>query len=303
MVDMGFEPQVVEVLDSMGGLLKSEDEEVMEKQLKDLSHTLVRTSSSASSSSIVHGSNVTSSTYSSSSENNVLYRVTAMFSATMPLEVERIARTYLRHPVMIKIGDEDTGKNKRIEQRVMFLSSEGQKKTKLLEEIRRFSTKEKAIVFINSKKQGDSIGRYLETTNIRAGVLHGGRSQDQREETLEQFRQGDIRILVATDVAGRGLDIADVTHVINYDVPTKIDNYCHRIGRTGRAGKFGIAISFITDADTEIMYALKEYLESTNSVVPQQLARHPSAQVAAGTRDDKGNVIGQKKDKVQYSKR
>ena len=140
-------------------------------------------------------------------------------------------------------------------------------------------------------------------TYILAGVLHGGRSQDQREETLEQFRQGDIRILVATDVAGRGLDIADVTHVINYDVPAKIDNYCHRIGRTGRAGKFGIAISFITDADTEIMYSLKEYLESTNSVVPQQLARHPSAQVAAGTRDDKGNVIGQKKDKVQYSKR
>lgn len=294
MVDMGFEPQVVEVLDSMGGLLKSEDEEIMEKQLKELSNSLTNSSASVS---------VTTSSSSSANAAKVLYRVTAMFSATMPLEVERIARTYLRHPVMIKIGDEDTGKNKRIEQRVTFLSSEGQKKTKLLDEIRRFTSKEKAIVFINSKKQGDAIGRYLETTNVRAGVLHGGRSQDQREETLEQFRQGDIRILVATDVAGRGLDIADVTHVINYDVPTKIDNYCHRIGRTGRAGKFGIAISFITDADTEIMYSLKEYLESTNSAVPQQLARHPSAQVAVGTRDDKGNVIGQKKDKVQYSKR
>ena len=271
MIDMGFEPQVVAVLDAMGGLLKSEDEEQAEQQ-------------------IISGQATT------------LYRVTAMFSATMPPEVERIARKYLRHPAVLKIGDETSGKNKRIEQRVVFLS-EGQKKNKLTEELRRMTSSDKVIVFVNAKKQGDVIGRYLETVNFRAGVLHGGRSQDQREETLESFRSGEIQILVATDVAGRGLDIPDVSFVFNYDLPTKIENYCHRIGRTGRAGKSGIAISFITDADTEVMFALKAYLESTNAVVPQQLAKHPSAQAAAGSRDDKGNIIGAKRDGIKYSKK
>ena len=150
-----------------------------------------------------------------------------------------------------------------------------------------------AIVFTNAKKQADVIGRNLETIGIRAGVLHGGRSQDQREETLEEFRKGEIQVLVATDVAGRGLDIRDVTHVINYDCPSKIDSYCHRIGRTGRAGKHGIAITFLTETDTEVMYDLKSYLEATSSVIPHQLARHAAAQAPAGTRDDKGNVVGQ----------
>ena len=109
--------------------------------------------------------------------------------------------------------------------------------------------------------------------------------------------------MVATDVAGRGLDIPDVSFVFNYDLPTKIENYCHRIGRTGRAGKSGIAISFITDGDAEIMFALKAYLESTGAVVPQQLAKHPSAQAAAGSRDDKGNIIGAKRDAIKYSKK
>lgn len=135
------------------------------------------------------------------------------------------------------------------------------------------------------------------------GVLHGGRSQDQREETLEQFRSGDIRVLVATDVAGRGLDIQDVSHVINFDCPSQITNYCHRIGRTGRAGKSGIAITFITESDTEIMHALKEYLESTNAAIPAQLAKHPAAQAPVGSRDDKGNIIGQKRESIKFAKK
>ena len=181
MVDMGFEPQVIAVLDSMGGLLKSEDERMAEEQAKY------------------------------ASQGQTLFRVTAMFSATMPPEVERIAKTYLRHPVIVKIGDEDTGKNKRIEQRVMFVT-DSQKKGMLTEELRRMGANDKIIIFINSKKQGDIIGKILDGANLRAGVLHGGKSQDQREETLGKFRSGDFRVLVATDVAGRGLDIPDVSH-------------------------------------------------------------------------------------------
>jgi ATP-dependent RNA helicase DDX23/PRP28 len=256
----------------MGGLLKSEDEEQAEKQV---------------------------ATAQTSEE---FFRVTAMFSATMPPEVERIARTYLRHPAVIKIGDEDTGKNKRIEQRVQFVN-EGQKKSKLVEELRRLATTDKVIVFVNAKKQGDVIGRYLEGANYHCGVLHGGRSQDQREETLDLFRSGDIQVLVATDVAGRGLDIPDVSHVINYDCPNKIENYCHRIGRTGRAGKSGIAISYLTEGDTELMFDLKNYLESTGAVVPQQLSKHASAQAASGSRDEKGNIIGAKRDSIKFAKK
>lgn len=272
MIDMGFEPQVVSVLDAMGGLLRSEDEVLAEEQLRI------------------------------AQQGKGFYRTTAMFSATMPPEVERIARKYLRHPAIIKIGDQDSGKNKRIEQHV-YVVSEGQKKNKLMDELRRLSSSDKVITFVNAKKQADVLGRAVEAAGHSVGVLHGGRSQDQREDTLEKFRSGAIQVLVATDVAGRGLDIPDVTAVINYDMPSKIENYCHRIGRTGRAGKSGIATTFITESDSEVMYALKSYLESTSASIPQELARHPAAQAAVGTRDDKGKLVGSKKDQIVYSKK
>lgn len=282
MIDMGFEPQVIAVLDNMGGLLKSEDEEQAELQLKQQSQQMDRNSGESN-------SNV---------GQVAMFRVTAMFSATMPQEVEMIAKKYLRHPVIVRIGDEDSGKNKRIEQRVLMLA-EGQKKGRLLEELRNAAistssasdNENKVIVFVNEKKQGDNLGKYLDNLSYKVGILHGGKSQDQREDTLDMFRHNKIQILVATDVAGRGLDIPDVNLVVNYDCPTKIQPYCHRIGRTGRAGKFGVAITFLTDADTEIMYDLRTYLESTNSVVPHGFAHHPAAQAPVGTRDDKGRLL------------
>jgi ATP-dependent RNA helicase DDX23/PRP28 len=271
MIDMGFEDQVIAVLDAMGGLLKSEDEELAELQVQ------------------------------SASTGKVVYRVTAMFSATMAPEVESIAKKYLRHPVIVKIGDEDTGKNKRIEQ-LVYVISENQKKNKLIEELKKLSVSEnKVIIFVNSKKAGDSLSYQLDNINYKTGLLHGGKSQDQREETLEFFRNGKYNILVATDVAARGLDIPDVSHVINYDCPNKIEPYCHRIGRTGRAGKFGIAITFLTESDTEIMYDLKNYLESTGANVPQLLAHNPSAQGPANARDEKGRLLNSKKDSVLYA--
>lgn len=285
MIDMGFEPQVVAVLENMGSLLKSENEEEMEQQI----------------SLAVEG-------------KDHRYRVTTMFSATMPAEVERLAKTFLRHPAIVKIGDEDSGKNKRIDQRVMFLNA-GKKKGKLVELLGGIvrdqpkSRKEKAvdgpkvIVFVNIKKECDVVAKMLATSGFRITVLHGGKSQDQREESLKGFREGYCDVLVATDVAGRGLDIPDVTHVINYDLPSKIQAYTHRIGRTGRAGKDGIAISLLTDDDEDIMYDLKQYLTATDMPVPQELANHPSAKAAPGARDEKGNVIARsKRDTVIFAK-
>ena len=192
MIDMGFEPQVIEVLDAMGSLLKADDEAQAEQQIESVS------------------------------SGKTLYRVTAMFSATMSMEVERIAKKYLRHPAVIKIGDEDSGKNKRIEQRVLYVP-EGSKRNLLLDELRRLSASDKCIVFINSKQQGDLLGRFLETSGYRNGVLHGGKSQDLREEILRSFRSSIYKILVASDVAARGLGIINI--IITFIVLIIITRY------------------------------------------------------------------------------
>ena len=272
MVDMGFEEQVVAVLDMMGGLLKSENEEEADRQAE------------------------------AAQRGEQLYRVTAMFSATMPVAVERIARSYLRAPATIKIGDANSGKNKRIEQRVVFTTEPGKRKN-VVDLLANPKKEDKFIVFVNAKRACDVLARQLEQAHISCGILHGGKSQDQREASLEAFRAGSFTVLVATDVAARGLDIPDVSHIINYDMPAKIENYCHRIGRTGRAGKEGLATTLLTENDSEVFHDLKSYLESTDMKVPPELARHAAAQQAPGTRNEDGKIMGQKRDSVMYSKR
>lgn len=228
MIDMGFAPQMESILDAMGGLLKSENEAEAYAQ-EEQDRIEVPTGLPR-------------------------HRLTAMFSATMPLEVERMAKRYLRHPAVVSIGDQDSVKNARITQRVIYLSSPTQKENALREQILnpRFIG-EKVIVFVNEKKHADGVGRIVERCGRQCVVLHGGKSQEQREENLATFRRGGV-VLVATDVAGRGLDIPNVAHVINYDLPSRsIDSYNHRIGRTGRAGKEGFATSFLTDQDEGIM--------------------------------------------------
>jgi ATP-dependent RNA helicase DDX23/PRP28 len=251
MVDMGFLPQVQSILDSMGGKLKSENEaEVYQQEREDL----LRKDDVAS------------------------YRITAMFSATMPVEVEKIAKAYLRFPAIVSIGDQDSIKNARIVQKLVWVSSPAQKEKALREQITipRY-LRDKVIVFVNERKHADSVGRMVERAGRQCVVLHGGKSQENREESLATFRRGGV-VMVATDVAGRGLDVPDVAHIINFDLPTRsIENYTHRIGRTGRAGKKGLATSLITDEDEGIMADLKNYLESTGNVVPDRLARHKAA--------------------------
>lgn len=252
----GFAPQLESILDAMGGTLKSEKEEEAYQQ-EEADRSIL-------------------------DKGLPKHRLTAMFTATMPMEVEQMAKRYLRHPAVVSIGDQDSGKNARIVQRVIFLSSPSQKEAELRKLVLdpRF-LREKVLIFVNEKRHADGIGRMVERFGRRCVVLHGGKSQEQREENLAAFRQGGV-VLVATDVAGRGLDIADVAHVINYDLPTRsIDSYSHRVGRTGRAGKEGLATSLMTGQDEGIMAALKSYLESTGNPVPDKLARHPAANASA----------------------
>jgi ATP-dependent RNA helicase DDX23/PRP28 len=275
MIDMGFEPQVVTVLDAMGGKLKDEDEQTAFQQEEQAALDLA----------------------------SLQVRVTSMFSATMPAEVEKLAQKYLRHPAIVAIGDTTTTNNTRIEQRIVWLPSEGKKKEGLLNVLRSMRENDKIIVFVNEKKATSALARELEKNGYHPTTLHGGKKQEEREESLSGFKKGDYDILVATDVAGRGIDIPDVAHVINFDMPDKIDKYCHRIGRTGRAGKEGKATTLLTESSEEVFWDLRNYLEQTGTAIPHQLASHPAAKCAPGTRDDKGNVMGMKRDKVQFSSR
>ena len=238
MIDMGFEPQVVKVLDAMSGTWKSTDEAEALKQ-----EELMRTGKAE-------------------------FRTTIMFSATMPAAVERLAKTYLRFPAIVSIGDRDSGKNKRIKQE-LHMMPEAKKKGELLKLLA--VCEKPCIVFGGARKSCDVLARHVSSAGFPNVVLHGGKAQDQREQALETFKQGGVEILIATDVAGRGLDIPGVMHIINYDMPSDIDRYCHRIGRTGRAGKEGKATSFVTEDDEQIFVDLEKYLASTDQPVPHWL--------------------------------
>ncbi|MBN3285353.1 DDX23 helicase, partial [Polyodon spathula] len=140
------------------------------------------------------------------------------------------------------------------------------------------------IIFVNQKKGCDVLAKSLEKMGYNACTLHGGKGQEQREFALSNLKAGAKDILVATDVAGRGIDIHDVSMVINYDMAKNIEDYIHRIGRTGRAGKSGIAVTFLTKEDSSVFYDLKQaILESPVSACPPELANHPEAQHKPGT--------------------
>lgn len=202
-------------------------------------------------------------------------RTTHMFTATMSPDVERLAKTYTENPSIVRIGDVVSGKNMRITQQILFAASEGAKRNVLMKLLK--SSPTPLIVFVNARKQCDVVAREIESQRYRVSVLHSSKRQEIREEALADFKEGRTNILVATDVAGRGLDIPDVACVINYDMPSDIDRYTHRIGRTGRAGKTGLAVTILTDDDKNTIPHLKAYLESTKQEVPQELISRISA--------------------------
>ncbi|CAF1302732.1 unnamed protein product [Adineta steineri] len=209
------------------------------------------------------------------------YRQTVMFTATMTPAIERLARTYLRRPASVYIGA--VGKpTQRVEQ-VVIMCSENEKRNKLIQILER-GIEPPIMIFVNQKKAVDVLARGLTKKGYNPCSLHGGKGQESRELALAQLKQGQKDILVATDVAGRGLDIKDVSLVINYDMAKTIQDYTHRIGRTGRQGKAGKAITFLTKEDAAVFYELKEViLESPVSQCPQELLNHPDAQHKPGT--------------------
>lgn len=248
MIDLGFEPDVQKILEYMPVTnLKPDTEEAEDSKLLLANYN-----------------------------SKKKYRQTVMFTATMPPAVERLARTYLRRPAVVYIGS--IGKpTERVEQ-IVHIIGENDKRRKLMEYLSK-GIDPPIIIFVNQKKGADVLAKGLEKLGYNACTLHGGKGQEQREYALASLKSGAKDILVATDVAGRGIDIKDVSVVINYDMAKTIEDYTHRIGRTGRAGKTGIAVSFCTNEDSALFYDLKQMLlASPVSTCPPELMNHSECQ-------------------------
>jgi superfamily II DNA/RNA helicase len=169
-------------------------------------------------------------------------RQSLFFSATMNKKSEDIANTLLRDPIKIITEVQAPGKN--VDQDVVRLER-GQNKMDVLIELLKHKELQKVLVFTATKRQADNLCRKLQENRIYVEALHGDKRQSQRSRIIDKFKSGDIDVLIATDVASRGLDVNNITHVINYDMPGSYDDYIHRIGRTGRAGKKGFALTFV----------------------------------------------------------
>ncbi|RJP19709.1 MAG: DEAD/DEAH box helicase [Deltaproteobacteria bacterium] len=168
-------------------------------------------------------------------------RQTLFFSATMPGEIRGLADTILRDPVRVAVTPVATPAE-AVTQRVHFV--EKHEKIELLKHLLDDPSVKNALVFTRTKHGADGVTKQLERSRVRAEAIHGNKSQNAREKALWSFKQGATRVLVATDIAARGLDIVDLSHVINFDLPNEPESYVHRIGRTGRAGASGTALSF-----------------------------------------------------------
>ncbi len=171
------------------------------------------------------------------------YRQTLLFSATMPPEVEALARKYLRKPVVVQVGRRSSAAT-TVTHAVYPVPR--QRKNELLVHLLAAKDHDSVLVFTRTKSGADRVVRDLEQAGIDAGAMHADKSQQQRMQALEDFKSGKLRVLVATDIAQRGLDISGITHVINYDVPQQPEDYVHRIGRTGRAAATGDAYTFMS---------------------------------------------------------
>jgi superfamily II DNA/RNA helicase len=168
-------------------------------------------------------------------------RQSLFFSATLPKKAEDIARKFLKNPVVITLKTQTASEN--IDQDIVKIK--GRNKPEVLLELLNKQELKKVLVFGRTKRGIEKLGKELNNRGVKAVVIHGNKSQGQRKRALEEFRNNKVSILLATDLASRGLDIDNITHVINYDLPQSYEDYIHRIGRTGRASRTGFALTFV----------------------------------------------------------
>jgi len=209
-------------------------------------------------------------------------RQTLMFSATMPRAIAELAAQMLHDPVKVSVAPV-ASTAERIEQRVIRVDRAA--KSALLVNVLRSETIDRALIFTRTKHGADKVVRGLVRAGIGAEAIHGNKSQNQRERVLAAFRKGEIRTLVATDIAARGIDVDGISHVVNFDLPEVPETYVHRIGRTARAGAEGVAISL---CDGEEIALLRDIEKLIRMSIPMSdtrgtpLAEAPSARHAPG---------------------
>lgn len=183
---------------------------------------------------------------------------TLLFSATMPSDISSLATSLLNDPITVEVTPQATTVEK-IDQTINFV--ERSNKPLLLKSILKDRTIKSVLVFSRTKHGADRIVKHLEKASINSAAIHGNKSQGQRERALNNFRQGRIRVLVATDIAARGIDVDHITHVINYNLPDEPESYVHRIGRTARAGREGVAISFCDESEEKQLRNIQKFIK------------------------------------------
>jgi ATP-dependent RNA helicase RhlE len=199
-------------------------------------------------------------------------RQTLLFSATMSSSVERLARSTMNQPTLIEASPRGRAPQV-IEQTAYSVAQENKTALllDLLESDRKQESLEKVLVFTRTRRGSERLSHILKARNHSVTRIHADRSQPQREEALREFREGRARVLIATDIAARGLDVDAVSHVINYDVPEAPEDYVHRVGRTGRAGKQGVAITIVSPVDELSMRAIERLTgQQVRRVVPER---------------------------------
>jgi ATP-dependent RNA helicase RhlE len=188
-------------------------------------------------------------------------RQTVLFSATMPKSVEGLAASILRDPVRIQVAPTATTAEK-VDQHVLMVPKD--KKRQLLAHLLKDNALNRVLIFTRTKHGANRVSRQLEQLGISSGAIHGNKSQNARQKALNEFKTGEIRVLVATDVAARGIDVNDVSHVINFEIPNEPESYVHRIGRTARAGAAGVSLSFVGHDE-------RDYLRDIEKTIRQQI--------------------------------
>src|ERR671925_1248339 len=184
-------------------------------------------------------------------------RQTALFSATMPKEIEELAQSLLRDPVRVEVAPQGTTAQE-IEQKLVMARLK--QKRQVLKNMLSDPAMSSVMIFAGTKHGADRVARDLERDGFEAAVIHGNKSQNARQKALNGFRDGSVRILVATDIAARGIDVPGISHVINFDLPDEAESYVHRIGRTGRNGASGVAITLCDPAESAKLRAVERVI-------------------------------------------
>ena len=218
-------------------------------------------------------------------------RQSLLFSATMPRDVARLASDFLRNPVRVAVAPQATPVE-RIRQSVFHVPAGD--KQRLLAEILDDPALSRVLVFARTKHRANRVATQLEKGGVAADAIHGNKSQGARQRALERFRRGEARVLVATDIAARGIDIEDISHVINFELPNVPESYVHRIGRTARAGADGIAYSFCDAAERDSLGQIERLIRQRLTVIGDDPAP-ASARPAQGRPRRKGAGVGRKR--------